>query len=53
MIHDPSAGMYYGSLVAAPVFGKVMAGSLRLLNIAPDNLPTEPAALAASNGGAR
>jgi cell division protein FtsI (penicillin-binding protein 3) len=30
--------------VAAPVFGKVMAGALRLMNVAPDNLPApEPA----------
>lgn len=53
VIDEPSKGGYYGGLISAPVFGKVMAGSLRLLNIAPDNLPTEPAALAASNGGAR
>lgn len=36
VIDEPSAGKYYGGLVAAPVFGKVMAGALRLLNISPD-----------------
>ena len=38
VIHDPSAGMYYGSLVAAPVFGKVMDGALRLLDVPPDDV---------------
>ena len=36
MIDEPSAGKYYGGQVAAPVFAKVMAGALRLLNVAPD-----------------
>ena len=31
-----AAGLGY---ISAPVFGKVMAGALRLMNIAPDNLP--------------
>ncbi|MFP6800954.1 MAG: penicillin-binding transpeptidase domain-containing protein, partial [Pseudomonas sp.] len=39
VIDEPSQGGYYGGLVSAPVFGKVMAGALRLMNIAPDNLP--------------
>uniref|UniRef100_UPI0030D76936 peptidoglycan D,D-transpeptidase FtsI family protein n=1 Tax=Pseudomonas sp. EA_35y_Pfl2_R111 TaxID=3088689 RepID=UPI0030D76936 len=39
MIDEPGEGGYYGGLVAAPVFGKVMAGALRLMNVAPDNLP--------------
>lgn len=38
MIDEPSAGKYYGGQVAAPVFSKVMAGALRLLNIPPDGL---------------
>lgn len=33
MIDEPSAGQYYGSLVAAPVFSKVMSGVLRTLNV--------------------
>jgi len=39
VIDEPSKGGYYGGLVSAPVFGRVMAGALRLMNIAPDNLP--------------
>lgn len=39
VIDEPTNGAYYGGLVSAPVFGKVMAGALRLMNVAPDNLP--------------
>jgi cell division protein FtsI (penicillin-binding protein 3) len=38
VIHDPQAGQYYGGAVAAPVFGRVMPGALRLLNVAPDRV---------------
>ncbi len=41
VIDEPSKVGYYGGLVSAPVFGKVMAGALRLMNVAPDNLPAE------------
>ncbi|MFV0455473.1 MAG: peptidoglycan D,D-transpeptidase FtsI family protein [Pseudomonas sp.] len=55
VVDEPSEGGYYGGLVAAPVFGKVAARALRLLNVAPDNLPP-PASLqtaeaAAGKGG--
>ena len=40
MIDEPKTEEYYGGLVAAPVFERIMAGSLRLLNIPPDNLTT-------------
>ena len=36
MIDEPGGGVYYGGDVAAPVFSRVMAGSLRALGIAPD-----------------
>lgn len=36
VIDDPQGGDYYGGKVAAPIFSKVMAGTLRLLNIQPD-----------------
>jgi cell division protein FtsI (penicillin-binding protein 3) len=36
MIDEPQGKDYYGGLVAAPVFAKVMSGALRLLNIPPD-----------------
>lgn len=39
VVDEPSKGQYYGGLVAAPVFGKVMARALRLMSVAPDNLP--------------
>jgi cell division protein FtsI (penicillin-binding protein 3) len=39
MIDDPQGEQYYGGLVAAPVFSEVMTGAMRLLNIAPDDLP--------------
>ncbi len=38
MIDEPAGGEYYGGQVAAPVFGKIMAGALRLLDIAPDDM---------------
>lgn len=38
MIRDPQHGQYYGGLVAAPVFSKVMAGALRILDVPPDNI---------------
>ena len=45
MINEPSAGSYYGGDVAAPVFAKVMAGSLRDLGVAPDEPPQSLQAL--------
>jgi cell division protein FtsI (penicillin-binding protein 3) len=36
IIDEPRGKEYYGGLVAAPVFAKVMSGALRLLNIPPD-----------------
>lgn len=35
MINDPK-GEYYGGLVAAPVFAKVVGGALRILHVPPD-----------------
>ncbi|MDF1587736.1 MAG: penicillin-binding transpeptidase domain-containing protein [Gammaproteobacteria bacterium] len=40
MVDDPQGKDYYGGLVAAPVFSEVMTGAMRILNIAPDSLPT-------------
>lgn len=45
VIHDPKAGIYYGGLVSAPVFGRVMDDAMRLLNVAPDDLRQEQLAL--------
>jgi cell division protein FtsI (penicillin-binding protein 3) len=41
MLDEPSAGQYYGGVVAAPVFSAVMSGALRLLGVAPD-APLKP-----------
>ncbi|AZF09180.1 Cell division protein FtsI (Peptidoglycan synthetase) [Pseudomonas sp. R2-37-08W] len=58
VIDEPSKAGYFGGLVSAPVFSKVMSGTLRLMNITPDNLaPTQqanaapPAAAVKANGG--
>jgi cell division protein FtsI (penicillin-binding protein 3) len=45
MIDEPSAGQYYGGVVSAPVFSKVMAGALRVLGVAPDQENTMPVLL--------
>ena len=50
VIDEPKAGDYYGGLVAAPVFSRVMSGALRLMNITPDDLDT-PSVLAALERG--
>jgi cell division protein FtsI (penicillin-binding protein 3) len=39
VIDEPAGEEYYGGQVAAPVFGRVMAGALRLLNLPPDDMP--------------
>ncbi len=39
VIDEPSNGKYYASQVAAPVFSRVVAAALRLMNIPPDDLP--------------
>jgi len=38
VVDQPQGEQYYGGEVAAPVFSRIMAESLRLLNVAPDNL---------------
>lgn len=45
MVDEPSAGKYYGGLVAAPVFSKVMAGALRVYGVAPDKEESMPVLL--------
>ena len=40
VIDNPTAGSYYGGLVSAPVFQKVMEGSLRLMDVPPDDIET-------------
>ena len=38
MIDEPRNGEYFGGKVAAPVFSKVMAGAMRLLDVPPDDV---------------
>lgn len=45
MIDEPRGKSYYGGIVAAPVFAKVMEGALRLFNVPPDD-PTPSMLLA-------
>lgn len=39
VVRNPQ-GQHFGAQVAAPLFAEVMEGSLRLLDIPPDNIPT-------------
>lgn len=50
VIDEPRAGDYYGGLVAAPVFSRVMAGALRLMNIAPDDIEENTVVAALDRG---
>lgn len=38
VVDEPKGQEYYGGEVAAPVFSRIMAGTLRLMNVAPDKL---------------
>ncbi|WP_387691987.1 peptidoglycan glycosyltransferase FtsI [Photorhabdus sp. RM71S] len=38
IINEPQAGKYYGGAVSAPVFGTIMGGVLRIMNVEPDAL---------------
>ncbi|MFT5113265.1 MAG: cell division protein FtsI (penicillin-binding protein 3) [Parasphingorhabdus sp.] len=38
VIDDPKGKNYYGGLVAAPVFSRVMAETLRVYNVSPDDI---------------
>lgn len=51
MIDEPSAGQHYGGAVAAPVFARIVEGSLRALGIAPD-APLTPLQFARKPGDA-
>ncbi|HHD1863787.1 TPA: peptidoglycan glycosyltransferase FtsI [Providencia stuartii] len=41
LINEPKAGKYYGGAVSAPVFGSIMGGVLRMMNVEPDALQTD------------
>ncbi len=48
MIDEPSAGQHFGGVVAAPVFSKVAAGTLRFLAVPPD-APSKTTVLSPEN----
>ena len=45
VINDPSAGAYYGGAVSGPVYHRIMDGTLRLMDVPPD----QPEAFAATS----
>ncbi|WP_444958452.1 peptidoglycan D,D-transpeptidase FtsI family protein [Microbulbifer sp. ZKSA002] len=47
VIDDPSHAKYYGGEVAAPVFGAVMTGAMRLLQVPPEKIKSAEGQLAA------
>jgi cell division protein FtsI (penicillin-binding protein 3) len=49
MIDETYAGQYYGGIVSAPVFSKVMSGALRILEVAPDQSDNMPVLLMGKN----
>jgi len=51
-IDEPSSGVYYGGLVAAPVFSSIVGSTLRIMGVQPD-APFTSAVVAAGQGGAR
>lgn len=50
VIDNPKGRQYYGGEVAAPVFARIAADSLRILNVAPDKWP-ESNQVAKAGGG--
>jgi cell division protein FtsI (penicillin-binding protein 3) len=51
VIDGPRGSRYFGGDVAAPVFGQVMSGALRLLDVPPDAPRVPPTRLATADGG--
>ncbi|MCQ8128821.1 peptidoglycan D,D-transpeptidase FtsI family protein [Methylomonas rivi] len=42
VVDEPTTGQYYGGLVAAPAFSRVMGGILRIYGVEPDGMDTMP-----------
>ncbi len=54
VVDTPDDGEYYGGVISAPVFGRVMEGALRLLDVPPDDLePYKGVKIAALTGDSR
>ena len=44
MVDSANAGDFYGGIVAAPVFSRVVAEAMRVLGVVPDDVPSLPVA---------
>ena len=53
IIDEPRGEDYYGGAVAAPVFSRIVGGTLRLLAVPPDGLLESPSAIVAQAEVAR
>jgi len=42
VVNEPKGEEHYGGQVAAPVFSRIAAGAMRLLNVSPDKIPANP-----------
>jgi len=42
VVNEPKGEEHYGGQVAAPVFSRIAAGAMRLLNVSPDKIPVNP-----------
>ena len=51
-IDEPSSGVYYGGLVAAPVFSSIVGSTLRIMGVQPD-APFTSAVVATGQGSSR
>ncbi|MBN8800031.1 MAG: penicillin-binding protein 2, partial [Stenotrophomonas nitritireducens] len=51
VVNDPRGALQYGGLVSAPVFHHVMEGTLRLMDVPPDDIQSWLAAQAAGKVG--
>lgn len=49
LINEPKGELYYAGLTAAPVFAKVMAASLQMLNVPPDDKTVSSLAVSATS----
>jgi cell division protein FtsI (penicillin-binding protein 3) len=50
VVDSPHGGQYYGGAVAAPLFSAVMAESLKVLGIPPDQMESPPMRVAGKDG---
>ncbi len=53
VVDHPDDGHYYGGVISAPVFARVMEGALRLLDVAPDDLNSLQGVRVAMAGGSQ